>query len=136
KLQCFEIFGERHTFSITLESIFVDRFETKEHGSQAEPLPELEDFFVSQQHVTARLEVITFPDPASRNRFAKLHAVLGLNESYVVHDENAGLANLRQFLDGALRCLYPVIASVERPRTAKDAVPGTAPAKLDGSRRV
>ena len=95
KLQCFEIFGERHAFAVALESLFIDRFQTKEHGSQAEPLPELEDFLVSQQHVPARLKVITFPDPASSNRFAKLHAVLGLNESHVVHDENAGLANLR-----------------------------------------
>src|SRR6266705_2708267 len=77
-----------------------------------------------------------FSETASSNRFAKLHAVLGLNERNVVHDENAGLANLFQFLDGALRCFYPVIASVERPCTAKDAVPRTAPAKLDGSRRV
>src|SRR5438552_16520056 len=136
KLQCFEILGERHAFAVTLESLFIDRFETKEHGSQAEPLPELEDFLVSQQHVPARLKVITFPDPAARNRFAKLHAVLGLNERDVVHDKNSRLADLRQLINCALRCFHPVIASVERPRAAKNAVPRATPTELDGSSRV
>ena len=97
---------------------------------QAEPLPEFEDFLVSQQDVAARFEVIAFSNTALSDRFAKLHAVLGLNERHVVHDKNAGLANLRQFLDRALRCFYAVIASVERPRAAKNAVPRTAAAEL------
>ncbi len=62
--------------------------------------------------------------------------MLGLNESYVVYDKNAGLADLCQFLNGTLGCLYAVVASVECPRTAKDAIPRAAPAKLDGCGRV
>src|SRR4029077_1048375 len=119
-----------------LESIFVDRFKTEEHGIQAEPLPQLENLFVTQQHVAACFEVISFSDPATGNGLAKLHAVLGLNESYVIHNKNSGLAYLRQFFNGALGCLYAVVASVERPRTTKDAIPRAAPAKFDGSGRV
>src|SRR5438132_860047 len=47
KLQRLEIFGERHPFAIAFQSFFIDRFKAEEHGSQAEPLPELEDFLVS-----------------------------------------------------------------------------------------
>ena len=32
KLQCFEIFRERHAFAVALESLFIDRFQTEEHG--------------------------------------------------------------------------------------------------------
>jgi len=41
-----------------------------------------------------------------------------------------------QFLDRALRCLHAVVATVERPRTAEDTVPWTAPAEFDGSSRI
>src|ERR1043166_4673909 len=50
ELQCLEIFGEGYTLSITLESLFVDRFKTEEHGSHAKSLPQLEDFLIAQQH--------------------------------------------------------------------------------------
>src|SRR5206468_4794632 len=98
-----------------------------------EPFPEFEYFLIAQQHVAARFEVITFPDAAARDPFGNLHAVLGLDECYIVNDENAGLANLRHFFDSALRCFHPVIASVERPRAAKDAVPRATSAELNGS---
>src|SRR4030095_4831344 len=38
--------------------------------------------------------------------------------------------------DGALWCFHPVIASVERPRAAKDAVPRAISAEFDGSGRI
>ena len=60
ELQRLEIFGERHAFAIAFQSFFIDRFKTEEHGVQAEPLPEFENFLVAQQHVAARFEVITF----------------------------------------------------------------------------
>ena len=134
--ECFKIFGECDALSVTLQPLLVDCFKTKEHGIQAESFPKFEDFLVAQEHIAARFEIITFPDSAAGNRFAKLHAVLGLNECYVVHDKNSRLADLCQFLDRALRCLHAVVATIERPRTAKDAVPRTAPAELDGSRRI
>src|SRR4029077_6040254 len=102
-----------------LESIFVDRFKTEEHGIQAEPLPQLEDLFVTQQHVAACFEVISFSDPTTGNGLAELHAVLGLNERYVFQNKNSRLAQLRQFLNGALGCLCAVVASVERPSHCK-----------------
>ena len=39
--------------------------------------------------------------------------MLGLNESDVVYDENAGLADLCQLLNGTLWRLYAVVASVK-----------------------
>src|SRR5581483_1773465 len=48
ELQCLEIFRERYPLSITLESLFVDRFKTEEHGIQAKPLPEFKDLLVAQ----------------------------------------------------------------------------------------
>jgi hypothetical protein len=62
--------------------------------------------------------------------------VLGLDECYVVHDENAWLANSRQLFDSALRRFHAVIASVERPGAAKDAVPRATSAEFNGSGRV
>src|SRR5262245_2658469 len=136
EFQCFEIFRKRHAFAVAFQSFFVDCFKAEEHRIHTEPLPEPEDLLVTQQHVATRFEVITFADPAPGNGFAKLHAVLGLNESYVVHDKNAGLAYLRQLLNGALGCLYAIVTSVKCPRAAKDAVPWAASTELDGSRRV
>src|SRR5207248_8385539 len=92
-----------------------------------------EHFLVPQQHVAPRLEIITLPDAAARNRFADLHAVLALDECNVVHDENAGLAYLRQLFDGAFRCFYTIVAAVERPRAAKHAVPRATSAEFNGS---
>src|SRR5947207_9747959 len=120
-LECFKIFGECDALSVTLQSLLVDCFKTKEHGIQAESLPKFEHLLIAQEHIAARFEIITFPDSAAGNRFAKLHTVLGLNEGYVVHDENSRLAHLCQFLDRALRCLHAVVATVECPRAAKDA---------------
>src|SRR5207244_484294 len=90
--------------SVTLQSLLVDCFKTKKHGIQAESLPKFEDLLIAQEHIAARLKIVTFPDSAAGNRFAKLHTVLGLNEGYVVHDKNSRLAHLCQFLDRALRC--------------------------------
>jgi len=59
-----------------------------------------------------------------------------LDECYVVHNENAGLANLRQLFDSALRCFYTVITSVERPCAAKHAVPRATSAEFNGSGRI
>src|SRR5207245_9097264 len=92
-LECFKIFGECDALSVTLQSLLVDCFKTKEHSIQAESLPKFEDLLIAQEHIAARFEIITFPDSAAGNRFAKLHAVLGLNEGYVVHDENTRLAD-------------------------------------------
>src|SRR5437762_1210652 len=135
-LECFKIFGECDALSVTLQPLLVDCFKTEEHGIQAESLPKFEDLLVAQEHIAARFEIVTFPDSAAGDRFAKLHTVLGLNEGYVVHDKNSRLADLCQFFDRALWCLHAVVATVERPRTAEDTVPWTAPAKLDGSSRI
>src|SRR5947208_15840544 len=135
-LECFKIFGECDALSVTLQSLLVDCFKTEEHGIQAESLPKFEDLFVAQEHIAARFEIVTFPDSTAGNRFAELHTVLGLNEGYVVHDKNSRFADLRQFLDCALRRLHAVVATIERPRTAKNTVPWTAPAELDGSSRI
>src|SRR5205814_2124941 len=121
---------------VTLQSLLVDCFKAQEHGIQAESLPKFEDLLVAQEHIAACFEIITFPDSAAGNRFAKLHTVLGLYEGYVVHDKNSRLTDLCQFLDRALRCLHAVVATVERPRAAKDTVPRTAATELDGSSRI
>src|SRR5262249_34457090 len=60
-------------------------------------------------------------------------AMFGLDECHIVHDENAGLANLRQFFNGEFRCFYTVIASIECPGAAKHAVPWTTSAEFNGS---
>ena len=93
ELQCFEIFGKCDALSVTFQSLLVDRFKTKEHGIQAKPLPEPEDFLVAQENIAARFEVITLLDSTAGNRFSKPHTMLGLNERYVVHDKNSGLAD-------------------------------------------
>ena len=62
--------------------------------------------------------------------------MLGLDERYIVYNENAGLADLRQFFDSALRCLYTVIASVKRQCAAKDAVPLATSTELNRSSRI
>src|SRR5262249_14241752 len=95
ELQCLEILGKRHTFAITPESLIIDCFKAEEHGLHAKSLPELEDLLVAQQHVAPRFEVVSFSDPAAGDGLAKPHAMLGLNESYVVYDKNSGLAYLR-----------------------------------------
>ena len=74
-----------------------------------------------------------FLDAAARNPLGDLHAVLGLDERHVVDDEDAGLADLRQLFDRALWGDHAVIASVERPRAAKDAIPRATAAELDRS---
>src|SRR5262249_11480910 len=71
-----------------------------------------------------------------RNRLGDLHAVLGLDERYIIHNENAGLADLRQFFDSAFGCFYAIITSVERPRAAKYAVPRATSAEFNGSGRI
>src|SRR5262249_37783132 len=136
ELQRFEIFVERHALSIAFETFLIYRLEPEEHGVQTEPFPKFEHLLIAQQHIAARFEVITFPDAAARNRFSYLHTVLGLDERYVIHDENAGLADLRQLFDSALWCFYAVVASVERPRAAKYAVPRATSAEFDGSGRI
>src|SRR5947199_9365213 len=135
-LECFKIFVECDALSVTLQSLLFDCFKTKTHSIQAKSFPKFEDLLIAQEHIAARFEIITFPDSAAGNRFAKLHTVLGLNEGYVVHDENSRLADLCQFLDRALRCLHAVVATVECPRAANDAVPWTAPAELNGRSRI
>src|SRR5207245_11080059 len=42
-LECFKIFGECDALSVTLQSLLVDCFKTKEHSIQAESLPKFED---------------------------------------------------------------------------------------------
>src|SRR5262249_30688721 len=67
---------------------------------------------------------------------ADRHAVLALDEGDVIEDEEPGLADAGDLLDGPLRRLHAVAAAVEGPRAAERAVPGTAPAELDGRARV
>ena len=74
--------------------------------------------------------------PGPRDRLADGHAVLGLDEGHVVDDEDAGLANLLQLVDGRFRAFDPIAASIECPGAAEGTIPGAAPAELDGGTRV
>src|SRR4029077_5379668 len=64
------------------------------------------------------------------------HAVVGLDERDVVQDEQAGLADSRDLLDGALGRLHAVAAAAAGPRAAQGAIPRTSAAELDRGARI
>src|SRR5207245_5955062 len=74
-LECVKIFGECDALSVTLQSLLVDCFKTKKNAIQAKSLPKLEDLLIAHDHIAERSEIVTVPDSAAGNRFAKLHTV-------------------------------------------------------------
>src|SRR5262245_59694739 len=136
ELERLEVLGEAHPLAELAQAFLVDRLDAEEHDLEAELGPELEDLLVAQDDVAAGLDVVALLDAPACDRLANRHAVLCLDEGDVVEDEEPGLADAGDLLHGALRRLHAIAPAVEGPGAAERAVPGTAPAELDGRARV
>src|SRR5580698_10916218 len=119
-----------------LEALFVDGLDAEKHVLEADLAPELEDLFVPQKHVAARLEVILLANSLSGHGLANFHAMPGLDEGHVVDDEDARFADRSQLVDDGFRAFDAIAATVERPGTTKRAIPGAAPAEFDRRTRI
>src|SRR5262249_15520954 len=126
ELERLEVLGEAHPLAELAQALLVDRLDAEEHDLEAESRPELEDLLVAQKDVAAGLDVVALLDATARDRLADRHAVLCLDEGDVVQDEQAGLADGCDLLDGPLRRLHAVAAAVEGPRAAERAIPRAA----------
>src|SRR6476659_3121894 len=118
------------------EALFVDRFNADEHVGETERLPELEHFFVPQQHVAPRFEIVLFVDAATGDCLTDGHPLFGLDKGNVIDDEDPRLTHAAQVINDGFGAANAVAAAVEGPGAAEGAVPGTAPGKFDGRARV
>jgi hypothetical protein len=121
---------------IRAKAVLVDRFKPDEHVLEADCLPELEDLSVPEQDVSTRFEIVLFPDPTTRNGFANVEPVPGVDERHVIDEEYPGLGDSFELVDHSFRADGPVTAAVEGPRTAERTIPRTAPAELDRRARI
>jgi hypothetical protein len=136
ELHRLEIAVERHALTEFAQPLFVDRLEAEKHRLEADALPQAEYLSVPLQHVAAGLEVVPLADAGPDDRLGDLHAVALVNERNVVDNEDAGLADRAQILDGALGPDQPVAAAVKGPGAAERAVPRAAARELDRGARV
>jgi hypothetical protein len=60
----FDILFHRDALAVALETFIVNGFDSQEHIFQAQALPHPENFFVSDENIAARLEVILLIDVA------------------------------------------------------------------------
>ncbi len=127
----FDIFFHRDALAVALETFVVDRFDPEEHIFQAEAFPQFEDFFVSDENVAARLEIILFLDVALFDFAGKSETMFGLNERNVVDDEHSVFLDTRKVFGSNFCAQFAVIAAVKRPSAAEGAVPGTTARKFD-----
>src|SRR5262249_23623889 len=97
-----------------------------------EVFPVGEEVAVLDEHVAAGFQVVLLLHLPPLQLLANGEAVLGVDEGYVVHQEDVGFADggeiLRRLHGGGL----PVAPSIEAPRAAEGAVPGAASGQLRG----
>ncbi len=89
-----------------------------------------------QEHIAAGLEVILFLDAAPRDRLPDGVAVTRLDKGDVIDDEDSGLLDPREVLDGPLRAQLAVAPTIKGPGAAKGAIPEAAAGELDRSTGV
>jgi predicted Fe-Mo cluster-binding NifX family protein len=125
-LQGLEVHVRRGALAEGVQAFLVERLQTEEHVVQSQAPPALEHLSVAQQDVRARLQVVLLTDAATLDLPGDRVPVLGTDERHVVHQEDARLADLGEVVGGRFGRHLPVLATVEGPRAAERAIPGTA----------
>src|ERR1700752_1446663 len=128
----FDIFLPRDALAVAFQTFVVDRFDAEEHIFQAEAFPQFEHFFVSNENVAARFEVILFLDVALFDFAGESETVFGLNERNGVNNEHSVFADTREIFGSNLRTQVAGMAAVKRPGAAEGTVPRTTALKFDG----
>src|SRR6185312_4210228 len=121
EFQRLHITAQRGALAIEAQPLFIQGFDTEEHVLEADRFPPAKDIAVAQQNVAARFQIVPLLDARSRHGIGNGKPMSLLDESDIVDDEDARLADGLQILDDPLDAAQAVAAAVEGPGAAEGA---------------
>src|SRR5215471_1443057 len=118
------------------QAFFIDRFQAQEHVLEPEPPPVAEHFLVANQDIGAGLKVVLLFDLALFQLGTDREAMLGMDESNIVNDEDVGFFDRGHVVRGRFRRRLAVTAAIEGPGAAKRTIPRAPARELDRGARI
>src|SRR6266478_3077047 len=97
------------------EALLIDRFKSQKHILESESAPIYEYFAITAEHVRPGHKIVGFPYSVSFQLVADFKTMLGMDEGYIVDDENVGFGDRTHILRDRQGAGFAVTPAIEGP---------------------